>query len=238
MADHLFAGFDRVRIINLVDRPDRRREMKRQLSRVGALGPNLRFFEATRPDTAGEFPSLGARGCFQSHFAVLQEAAAAGVESLLLLEDDFDFARDAPERAPRLLTQLAGLDWDIFYGAHLLASDGRKGLAPVPPAEPVLTASFVAFSGRVLPTIVEFLAAMQKRKAGSPDYGPMHVDGAYTVFRELTPRLRTFAAFPPLGKQRRSRSDITPSGMLLDRWSAGRRLAEWIRAAYNRLDSR
>jgi hypothetical protein len=235
---HLFAQFDRVRIINLVDRPDRRRDMERQLSRAGALGPNVDFFEARRPASAGEFPSMGARGCFESHLAVLREARTAGANSLLLMEDDFDFAVDVRERAPRLLQHLRAREWDIFYGAHLLRANGRMDLEPVPPAEAVLTASFVAFSGRVLPVLVAFLEAVQNRPAGSPEYGPMHVDGAYTVFRELNPQYGTFAAFPPLGKQRRSRSDITPSEMLLDRWPAGRRLAELLRGAYNWLERR
>jgi glycosyl transferase, family 25 len=238
LADHLFAGFDQVRIINLVDRPDRRREMERQLARAEALDPNVGFFEAHRPESAGEFPSLGARGCFESHLALLRQARAAGVQSLLLLEDDFDLTRGGRDRAPRLLKQLSEVDWDIFYGAHLLPSNGRVDVAPVPSAEAVLTASFVAFSGRVLPALVNFLEAMQGRPAGSPEYGPMHVDGAYTVFRELNPQYQTFAAFPPLGKQRRSRSDITPSAMFLDRWPAGRRVAELLRGAYNRLERR
>src|SRR5689334_12871580 len=89
---HAFKIFDEVRIINLVDREDRRREMSRQLERLGASPANASFFEAHRPVSRGEFPSLGARGCFESHLAVLSGARDRGVETLLLLEDDFEFS--------------------------------------------------------------------------------------------------------------------------------------------------
>jgi hypothetical protein len=61
----------------------------------------------------------------------------------------------------------------------------------------------------------------------------MHVDGAYTVFRMLNPERVTLAAFPSLGRQRSSPSDVTPGNMLLDRWTATRPLASLLRRTYN-----
>jgi len=124
---------------------------------------------------------------------------------------------------------------DIFHGAHLLPANGRNGLGQLSSDEPVVTASFVGFDGKVLGPLVEFLEAMLSRPAGSPDYGPMHVDGAYTIFRLLHPERTTFAAFPTLGRQRSSPSDITPSRMLLDRWGGTRPLASLLRRGYNAL---
>src|SRR4051794_24805493 len=86
---HPFDMFEQVRIINLVDRADRRREMAQQLQRLGGMPPNTSFFEAHRPASTGEFPSVGARGCFESHLAVLRAARSGAAETLLLLEDDF-----------------------------------------------------------------------------------------------------------------------------------------------------
>ena len=231
---HPLTSFDRVRIINLADRADRRREMTEQLDRIGGTTPNVSFYEAHRPSERGEFESIGARGCFESHLAVLRSAHDDKVQSLLLLEDDFDFTRDGVARAELLLPQLRELPWDFFYGAHVLPTNDRTGFVEIPAEEPILTASFVAFSGRVIPEIVDFMEAMAKRPAGSPDYGPMHVDGAYTTFRHLNPQFATFAVFPPFGRQRSSRSDITPSGMILDRWSGTRKLAQMLRRARNR----
>ena len=238
MFTHLLAPFDQVRIINLVDRPDRRREMEDQLDRIGGTGANVGFFDAHRPQNPGEFPSLGARGCFESQLAVLRQARANTANSVLVIEDDFDFTRDGIARGAAIFAELAESSWDIFYGAHLLAPAGRRGLALVPPDEPVITASFVAFHGRILPPLVDFMDGILTRRAGSPEYGPMHVDGAYTVFRRLHTEYRTFAAFPSLGKQRRSRSDITPTDMLLDRWAPTRKIAAVLRGALNWFERR
>ena len=229
-----FELFDQVRIINLVDRPDRRREMTAQLSRLGAPAPHVSFYPAHRPADAGDFPSLGARGCFESHLAVLRSARDNGAGSLLILEDDLDFTRDGRERLDAVLGELSGRSWDFFYGAHVLATDDRRGLVEIAPDEQVVTASCLAFSGSVIPPLVDFLEGILTRPAGSPDYGPMHVDGAYTVFRMLNPHLVTVAAFPPLGRQRSSLSDITPGSMFLDRWYVTMPLAALLRRLYNR----
>src|SRR5207237_9327797 len=116
---------------------------------------------------------------------------------------------------------------------HVLPADRRNGLGEIAPDQPVLPASFVGFKGRAISELVGFLEAMLLRPAGSADYGPMHVDGAYTVFRQLNPGHTTFAAFPSLGRQRSSPSDITPSGTLLDRWSGTRKLMNVVRSGYN-----
>ncbi len=46
------------------------------------------------------------------------------------------------------------------------------------------------------------------RKAGDPDGGPMHIDGAYSVYRKINPSVITLYAAPALGYQRSSRTDI------------------------------
>lgn len=209
--------------------------MTTQLIRLGALTSNFSFYDALRPGGCGNFPSLGARGCFESHLAVLRSARDSDAGSLLILEDDLDFTRDGRERLGAALDELSRRSWDFFYGAHVLDADGRRGLVEIAADEPVLTASCLAFSGAVIPPLVDFLEGIVGRPAGSPDYGPMHVDGAYTVFRMLNPDRRTFAAFPTLGRQRSSPSDITPGSMLLDRWAPTRQLAALLRRSYNLL---
>jgi glycosyl transferase family 25 len=228
-----FQAFDEVRIINLVDRKDRRREIIEQLNRVGGLKSNISFFDAHRPDSAGEFPSLGARGCFESHLSILREARDRKVQTLLILEDDLDFTRDGRTRMEPHFAELASKEWSFFYGAYVMPANGRRGLVEIGADEPVMTTSFVAFRKTAIPELVAFLDAMSKRPAGSADWGPMHVDGAYTVFRKLNPQHRTFAAFPSLGRQRSSPSDVTQSRMILDRWPGTRLIASQVRRGYN-----
>lgn len=228
-----FQGFDEVRVINLVDRQDRRREITDQLNSVGGIPSNISFFDAQRPDSPGEFPSIGARGCFESHLSILREARNRGSQTLLVLEDDLDFTRDGRLRMEPLLDELAAQEWSLFYGAHVMPIDGRHGLVRIATDEPVMTTSFVAFRGKAVAELVTFLEAMSKRQAGSPDWGPMHVDGAYTVFRRLNPQHSTFAAFPSLGRQRSSPSDVAESRMILDRWEGARQIASLLRGGYN-----
>jgi glycosyl transferase, family 25 len=235
LSAHILACFERVRIINLVDRPDRRREMIAELNRLEGWATNIEFFEAHRPAAAGGFPSIGARGCFESHLAILRSARDANARDVLILEDDLDFARHAGERLKSVLSELARRPWDFFYGAHVIAGDSRKGLVQLAPNEPVMTTSFVAISRRAVADLVVFLEGVLSRPPGSPDYGPMHVDGAYTVFRSLHPQYVTLTAFPPLGRQRSSPSDVTPGHMLLDRWRSTRPVAALLRRGYNLL---
>lgn len=232
---HLLAMFDQVRIINLVDRADRRREVTSEIDRIGGFDARIAFYPAQRPADAGGFPNLGARGCFESHLAVLREAQANEVRKLLILEDDFDFIPTISADGARILKDLAATDWDFFYGSHQLDTRSRTGLAMVPPEEGVLTTAFVAIDRRAIDLLVDWLATMALRPAGSPDYGPMHVDGAYSVFRSIHPELKTYAAFPPLGRQRASRSDITETGMILDRNALTRPLANLLRRIKNKL---
>src|SRR5829696_6763409 len=95
--------FQKIYVINLAARTDRRREMQEQFGRIGMRldDPKVELFEAIRPDDADGFPSVGSRGCFLSHLGVLKRASASRLESILILEDDLNFADDfAAKMAP------------------------------------------------------------------------------------------------------------------------------------------
>ena len=244
----MLAQFDSIRILNLVDRADRRIEMIDQLRRIGAAeDPKVRFFAARRPADAGDFPSVGARGCFESHLAIIREALAAGVDRLLIIEDDFDFAVDIDRRGPRILAALAAMPWDLFYGAPVLAPDAGQqrnggdgdgsGLIELAADVPIMTTSCVGFGRVALEAVEPFLTAMLGRPVGSPDYGPMHVDGAYSVLRAQFPGLRTIVCRPAIGSQRASRSDIAPNRFILDRFAFTRPLANRLRRSLARMRS-
>jgi hypothetical protein len=121
MAGAIFGAFDALYVINLPERADRRREMAAQLAKVGlALDhPAVRVFPAIRPEARGEFPSIGARGCFLSHLALLRDAEACGVERIMIAEDDLNFARDFADRITGIARTLERTRWDVFYGGHL-----------------------------------------------------------------------------------------------------------------------
>lgn len=205
--------FDLVQVINLRSRPDRRHEMESELGRIGSgLEPGrVEFFEAAKPQDAGEFESVGARGCFMSHLAVLERAANRAVDSLLILEDDVRFADHFRSRMQAVSARLREHDWSFFYGGHSLGRVTRsedQNLWRCPPSQGIVTAHCVALRGDVLPELAQFLREVLGRRAGDPRGGPMHVDGAYSTFRAAHPERVTLVAHPALATQRSSRSDI------------------------------
>ena len=198
--------FEQVKIINLPERGDRRREMNLQLRRIGL---RAEYFPAVRVSEAGSWPGIGARGCFQSHYRILQQAIHQGARNVLILEDDLDFSPMLAGLESELVERIQKADWDLLYLGHVeqVAGDGPVELLPW--SEPLMTAHFYAVSGRVLPRLVEFLELVQSRPAGHPLGGPQHFDGALSMFRAQNPDVRTLIASPNLGSQRSSRSDIS-----------------------------
>lgn len=232
-----FESFDRIYVINLASRADRRAEMAKQLSRIG-LGFDsaaVRLFGAVRPADAGPFPSIGSRGCFMSHLGVLNDAATAGLQKILIVEDDLNFAPDFAQRSERLVARIAAPDWGMFYGGHEVAGhpSADNGAADLNPEEPVQTAHFVALQGPSINAAAAYLAAMLLRPSGDPNGGPMHVDGAYSWFRRAHPHVRTWIAVPPLGYQRASRTDIHDLRWF-DKMPAVREVVSMLRRLRNR----
>ena len=61
MTPHLLLSFDRICIINLPERADRRASATRELQRQGIAvdGDRVRFVDGIRPDGPAAFPSAG-----------------------------------------------------------------------------------------------------------------------------------------------------------------------------------
>ncbi len=184
----IFDHFDAIRIINLPSRKDRRAEMIEELRRVGLEGDaRVSFFDACSFEDAGTFYSRGARGVYHSHLAILEEAAAAG-RSVLILEDDCDFA-------PAIAGYEPPPSWSIFYGGYEAQSDDLE-------TSDIVGAHFMGFSKDITPALSFYLREI----LASGHHPP--IDGAYIWFRRAHPQVRTVFAVPPLGHQRPSRTDI------------------------------
>jgi glycosyl transferase, family 25 len=209
----LMSSFDRIRIINLKRRTDRREETSREFLRIGVTIKNdgaIAFFDACEYNEKGPFISAGARGCYQSHLRILKEAAANGVRSVAIFEDDFDFARNASLLVPEARSLLNSSPWSIFYGGHEDFVRRDADTAPVSLTEPgiwIRGAHFIAFNGSVIPALVEYL---EHDLFLHSDAGAIGVDGAYHHFRVKNPEFKTYLAWPRLGYQRPSKTDISP----------------------------
>lgn len=201
--------FDKVYIINLPYRVDRREEMEEQFRKISVDNkhPKISFFPAVRPADAGEFPTIGARGCFSSHLCVLVDAQKNGYQRILLLEDDVDFSSDFLAQIQPVIERLKTSNWAIFYGGHLNEL-AVKDMEPLPSSSGVMGGHFMAFQEPAISGLAEYLTLMIGRKGGDPLGGPMHVDGAYSWYRQQNPSLITLVSANQLGHQRSSRTDI------------------------------
>ncbi|WP_333830240.1 glycosyltransferase family 25 protein [Pararhodobacter sp.] len=227
----LLETFGRVIVINLPERADRRAGLERELRRIGLTldHPQVTLFPAIRPDSAGGFPGIGVRGAYLSHLGVLEALLEKGWERALILEDDVAFCSDFETRFPPAAARLRAGPWDMAYG-HATFTDlpAPQGLAELPADRPLDLLHFVGMRAQTARLAVPFLRAMLARPTGSPEGGPMHVDGAYNWFRAAHPGLRVLAACPPLAVQRPSRSDIA-SARWYDRLPGLRALATRLR---------
>lgn len=232
MSMHPLEYFDRIHIINLRSRADRREDLLEQFSAMKFSAANVQWFDAIKPDEKGPFQSIGARGCFLSHLEVLKAAEQEGVERLLILEDDAGFPTNFSVRMAQLIHTLDADPWDMFYGGGRVDDRSRLplGVALVEADCPIGCTHFVAVHRRAIPRLRAYLEAQITRPAGDPAGGPMPVDGSYFwARRELN--LRTLIANPDACFQRSSRSDITPRPW--DRFSGLRGIAAALRKLKN-----
>lgn len=205
--------FDRVYIINLSHRADRREQIEVQLGKIGLSleHPKVTLFSAIKPNESGEFPNVGARGCFLSHLGVLKDAQLNQFKQILIFEDDLDLIKNFIGESEKVSTTLAKNNWDIFYGDYRLFEALYSDSSPTKTVNSNFrldTTNFLGIKNSVISLLVDYLEQMLARPSGHPSGGPMHVDGAYNWFRRDFPAYTTVIATPKLGFQRSSFSDI------------------------------
>jgi len=188
----LFTGFDRIRIINLPSRPDRRAEMIRELRRIGLEDdPRVQFVDGILVDDMAPWRAPGEKGVFLAQLGIIVDAAKAG-ESVLILEDDVDFTPSAQhwERSP---------DCDIAYGGYFASDTDDLH------SSDIIGAHCIGFSARAVKALAPFLEQLLEHESPPP------IDGAYVWFRRQEQGFVTKFAQPVVAVQRPSRSDITPA---------------------------
>jgi len=208
----IFQHFERACIINLPGRKDRFCRITGELRRIGA-DPHCHPFEvieAIRPQTADRFSSVGAKGIFLTHLKLFKDTLQKGHENILLMEDDFMFAKDFLSSQEPVSHKLSQVEWDIVYLGHslplkrhspdLIRYDGK-----------IMLMHFVGFHKRILHTVVDFMENMLCRPPANFKRAFMHSDNMLNLLRSLNPRIVTYVASPSLGYQGPSRSDITAS---------------------------
>ena len=147
----LDAFFDRIFVISLPTRPDRRNGVARALARHGAH--RVEFFDAVdgrqvvarqperwrdrmKTDELDPLPyAEGQIGCLLSHYAIHKAARRAGLRSYLVLEDDAVLRHSAGKRFRQAIAQLPD-DWDALYlGYNRYFEPGRDCYSCTAPAD-------------------------------------------------------------------------------------------------------
>lgn len=229
--------FDKIYIINLPERSDRRREMNAELKKIGwsLKEGSIEYFPAIRPETAEPFPSIGSKGCFLSHLQALKEARVTKAKRILMIEDDLAFSPQLKSFQDDIVEKLEKSQWGLAYLGHRIDTPSSKSKVYLTPyTDKIHTTHFFAVNGLILDRLIDFLETLISRPAGHPDGGPMHYDGALSTFRRQNPDIVTLIANPNLGWQRPSRSDIY-ANKWFDRAPVVKQLVEMTRRLKSRI---
>jgi GR25 family glycosyltransferase involved in LPS biosynthesis len=89
---------------------------------------DFEIFKAIVPKSRGEFPTVGIRGCFESHLALYKEIDKIkdDIDIAIIIEDDICFSPEFKDNFKSLIQQLINKDYDIchFYDVHQPDQDG------------------------------------------------------------------------------------------------------------------
>lgn len=239
---NLLELFDRTSVINLPERRDRRRQTERELARhfpAATIAARVQFYDAIRPDDGGPIGNRGSYGCFLSVVDILETAAADGLSSVLVMQDDVQFLPAYRRHAAWLVEELAQGDWDLAQLGYIDKHGATQQHLPSAPVlcdfdEQVIGAHCIGFQSRVFEPMLDHLRTVMAGEPGDRVLGPMPVDGAFNTFKWCHPEIRRLLPVPNLVGQRSSRSDIRPKrhdqvGLLRPLLDVGRAAAERLR---------
>lgn len=117
--------FERIFVISLPHKEDRRERLVNQLKELGLAEPeDLVWVRAVSgekcPPPAYFQAGAGAWGCLHSHLRIVQDALMDGLENYLVLEDDVLFHESSAKCLERFMEEMPD-DWGQIYlgGQHL-----------------------------------------------------------------------------------------------------------------------
>jgi glycosyl transferase, family 25 len=208
---NLIEYFDRTCIINLPERTDRLRLIRKEIRPCGADAhpDKVQVPHAPKVDDANGFASKGVYGSYLSHFNILKDALRDGLQTVWTLEDDAAFSHRMVRDQARIVEFLQRNPWDMCFFGHSL----RHELDGMPKGLIHHTAGFrwahcYAIHSRVLPRLIEYLEANIANPRGDLRGGKMYIDGAYSLFRRFNPDVVSLVANPVMSVQRGSVSSL------------------------------
>jgi glycosyl transferase, family 25 len=128
----------------------------------------------------------------------------------LILEDDCDFVGKVEPTLLRATQWLKSSEWDLFFGGHEDLTCDEISVQPIQLIKSgtwIRGTHFVAFRKKAIETMVRFLRDIE-HLADDPIAASRGIDAAYAHFGRTFPDFRYFVAWPKLGYQRSSRTDV------------------------------
>ncbi|KAJ2860818.1 hypothetical protein GGI22_002611 [Coemansia erecta] len=140
-------GFQRIFVLNMPSRVDRRRNMQALAKFHGLRFDYAQTFDASRANALGRASGYATNGthlaCYLSHLGVYKRMVEEGIETALILEDDVDMEIDLKKRHKLIMDQAYRRykgDWDMLYLGHCTADPGEPGMALLSRANGAATA--------------------------------------------------------------------------------------------------
>jgi hypothetical protein len=201
--------FDRIVVINLKRRPDRLEAFQKRIAECNWPFRSIEIFHAIDGNVVQPPSSFkqggGAWGCLQSHLQILQQAMCDGIESLLILEDDFVPSLQFHTGVKEFLANVP-LDWDaLMLGGQHMKKPAHVGHGIVRCRDTQRTHAY-ALRTRAIRALYKAWQVIESE----------HCDW---VMGPVLARHRTYAPDPFLAGQAADHSDITPGNYQERFWS-------------------
>ncbi|WP_281557565.1 glycosyltransferase family 25 protein [Thalassomonas sp. RHCl1] len=145
--------------LNLKRRSDRRQRMQARFAANQIT--NVVYFDAIdgiRTSVPDSWPSTpGAYACLQSHVAIVEHARHLGVSSVLIFEDDVEFAENFQNRFFAVLERLPA-NWQMFFLGAIELEDP----VPVSPGITRITKAYSTFAYAIHQSLFEPFIQLNK----------------------------------------------------------------------------
>jgi GR25 family glycosyltransferase involved in LPS biosynthesis len=187
-----FSFFDRAVIINLDDRQDRLTSATAACAAVGITPVRFPAIDGRGAPNFGKIRGVEA-ACFRSHLSVIRSFVESDDKTLLVLEDDVEFAEDAGDIFAEGIEYLPP-DWEMLY------LGGNYVIPPVP------VNNFFARNIRTFTTSYYGLNRTGAEKILSCADNSMQIDVFY--WKKMQSEGKTYTFFPPIAWQAGGYSDI------------------------------
>lgn len=198
-----FAHFERVIVISLVRRQDRRALITRELHSVGVH--TFDFLDAV------ETP-CGPLGCTLSHIMAVQKCKDTRARTCLVLEDDFAFDQD-PDTAVRYVNAFFGAristDWDLIYlSSNVMVAKNTSNPLFLKVIDAQTTSGYAVNSHYYDELLHTYTSSAWLLNDGKCDAQSKSLFAIDIFMKRKQPFGNWFVMQPRLGKQRQGFSDI------------------------------